>query len=111
MFASETPVPVVVTDVAPSDEVTGADATAKPKRKRKLRWLWWTLAGLAAASLIALSVYLIMVTNGWRNYSAELEAALADVTLSDDALASAWYRGKTLPVLVRRALTALEEAA
>jgi aerobic carbon-monoxide dehydrogenase medium subunit len=39
------------------------------------------------------------------------EAALADVTLHDDALASAWYRGKTLPVLVRRALTALEEAA
>ncbi len=39
------------------------------------------------------------------------EAALADVTLHDDALASAWYRGKTLPVLVRRALSELEEAA
>lgn len=39
------------------------------------------------------------------------DAALADVTLHDDALASAWYRGKTLPVLVRRALTQLKEHA
>ena len=34
-----------------------------------------------------------------------------DVTLHDDALASAWYRERTLPVLVRRALAQLEEAA
>jgi CO/xanthine dehydrogenase FAD-binding subunit len=33
--------------------------------------------------------------------------ALDDVTPQDDALASAWYRAKTLPVLVRRALTEL----
>jgi CO/xanthine dehydrogenase FAD-binding subunit len=33
--------------------------------------------------------------------------ALDDVTPQDDALASAWYRAKTLPVLVRRALTQL----
>lgn len=39
------------------------------------------------------------------------EAALADVTLHDDAIASAWYRGKALPVLVRRALTELKESA
>jgi aerobic carbon-monoxide dehydrogenase medium subunit len=40
---------------------------------------------------------------------AEAAAARAteDVTPQDDALASAWYRGKTLPVLVRRALTEL----
>ena len=38
-------------------------------------------------------------------------AALADVTPHDDALASAWYRTKVLPVLVRRVLTELEEAA
>jgi CO/xanthine dehydrogenase FAD-binding subunit len=38
-------------------------------------------------------------------------AATADVTFEDDALASAWYRGQTLPVLVRRALTQLKEAA
>lgn len=39
------------------------------------------------------------------------EAALGDVAPHDDALASAWYRGKTLPVLVRRALSTLEESA
>jgi aerobic carbon-monoxide dehydrogenase medium subunit len=38
-------------------------------------------------------------------------AATADVTFADDALASAWYREQTLPVLVRRALTQLEESA
>ncbi|MEJ7790833.1 MAG: FAD binding domain-containing protein [Gaiellaceae bacterium] len=39
------------------------------------------------------------------------EAALGDVTLTDDALASAWYRRRTLPVLVQRVLTRLEEVA
>jgi aerobic carbon-monoxide dehydrogenase medium subunit len=43
--------------------------------------------------------------------SAAGEAAVADVTFADDALASAWYRERTLPVLVRRALTELQEAA
>lgn len=38
-------------------------------------------------------------------------AALADVTLHDDALASAWYRERVLPVLVRRVLADLKEAA
>ncbi len=38
------------------------------------------------------------------------EAAVADATFADDALASAWYRKRTLPVLVRRALTELQEA-
>jgi CO/xanthine dehydrogenase FAD-binding subunit len=38
-------------------------------------------------------------------------AALGDARLGDDALASAWYRERTLPVLVRRVLTELEEAA
>jgi carbon-monoxide dehydrogenase medium subunit len=37
-------------------------------------------------------------------------AATSDVTFADDALASAWYRAKTLPVLVRRALAQLEES-
>jgi CO/xanthine dehydrogenase FAD-binding subunit len=36
-------------------------------------------------------------------------AAPGDVTFADNALASAWYRSQTLPVLVRRALTQLEE--
>jgi carbon-monoxide dehydrogenase medium subunit len=39
------------------------------------------------------------------------EAALADVHLRDDAVASAWYREQTLPVLVRRALERLGESA
>jgi carbon-monoxide dehydrogenase medium subunit len=39
------------------------------------------------------------------------KVALNDVTLHDDALASAWYRERTLPVLVRRALAQLEESA
>ena len=38
------------------------------------------------------------------------QAALGDVEPHDDALASAWYRRKVLPVLVRRALTQLQEA-
>ena len=38
---------------------------------------------------------------------AAAERVLDDVTPHDDALASAWYRSKTLPVLVRRALNDL----
>jgi carbon-monoxide dehydrogenase medium subunit len=38
-------------------------------------------------------------------------AALDDVELHDDALASAWYRQQTLPVLVRRVLVELQEAS
>ncbi len=37
-------------------------------------------------------------------------AALGDVDLRDDALASAWYREHTLPILVQRVLVRLEEA-
>jgi carbon-monoxide dehydrogenase medium subunit len=43
--------------------------------------------------------------------AAAADAAPADVTFADDALASAWYRAQTLSVLVRRALTQLEESA
>ncbi|MDQ3671296.1 MAG: FAD binding domain-containing protein [Actinomycetota bacterium] len=39
------------------------------------------------------------------------KAALADVTFADDALASAWYRERTLPVLIGRALGDLREDA
>lgn len=39
------------------------------------------------------------------------DAAVSDVTFADDALASAWYRERTLPVLVRQALTKLQEGA
>lgn len=43
--------------------------------------------------------------------AAAAEAAAAGVTFADDALASAWYRERTLPVLIRRALSELQEAA
>lgn len=53
-------------------------------------------------------------SHGRRLPSAEggdADAALDDVSPHDDALASAWYRTKVLPALVRRVLTALEEAS
>jgi CO/xanthine dehydrogenase FAD-binding subunit len=53
-------------------------------------------------------------SHGQRLPSAEggdADAALNDVSPHDDALASAWYRTKVLPALVRRVLTALEEAS
>jgi CO/xanthine dehydrogenase FAD-binding subunit len=43
--------------------------------------------------------------------SGDPEVVAGDVTLREDALASAWYRARTLPVLVRRVLSELEEAA
>jgi aerobic carbon-monoxide dehydrogenase medium subunit len=43
------------------------------------------------------------------DHAAAGEAALQDVSPHDDALASAWYRSKVLPVLVRRVLDELEE--
>jgi aerobic carbon-monoxide dehydrogenase medium subunit len=52
-------------------------------------------------------------SHGVRLPSAEAgnaEAALNDVTPHDDALASAWYRTKVLPVLVRRVLDDLRES-
>jgi aerobic carbon-monoxide dehydrogenase medium subunit len=52
--------------------------------------------------------------HGLRLPSAEggdAESALQDVTPHDDALASAWYRSKVLPVLVRRVLDELKGAA
>lgn len=43
--------------------------------------------------------------------SGDADAAASEVRLGDDALASAWYRERTLPVLVRRVLTDLGEEA
>jgi aerobic carbon-monoxide dehydrogenase medium subunit len=43
--------------------------------------------------------------------SGDPEDALKDVTPGDDALASAWYRTRMLPVIVGRALAGLEENA
>jgi aerobic carbon-monoxide dehydrogenase medium subunit len=43
--------------------------------------------------------------------SGDPEDVLQDVTPGDDALGSAWYRTKMLPVVVRRAIAQLEENA
>ena len=45
-----------------------------------------------------------------RLLSGDPDKAPAEVSLGDDALASAWYREQTLPVLVRRVLAQLEES-
>src|SRR6476659_1641116 len=53
-------------------------------------------------------------THGQRLRSAEggnPDAALEDVAPHDDALASAWYRSRVLPVLVRRVLSEIEESS
>jgi CO/xanthine dehydrogenase FAD-binding subunit len=83
----------------------------------------FTSLAVSAARVVDGSVRLAatgLAGHGRRLPSAEAEAAdpaaagraaLADVTFADDALASAWYREQTLPVLVRRALARLEEAA
>jgi CO/xanthine dehydrogenase FAD-binding subunit len=43
--------------------------------------------------------------------SGDADAALSDATPHDDALASAWYRSKVLPVLVRHVLADLQESS
>ena len=45
---------------------------------------------------------------GGADAAAAAERVLDDVTPHDDALASSWYRSRTLPVLVRRALDDLQ---
>jgi CO/xanthine dehydrogenase FAD-binding subunit len=53
-------------------------------------------------------------SHGQRLPSAEAgdaDAAVNDVSPHDDALASAWYRAKVLPALVRRVLDELKESA
>jgi len=53
-------------------------------------------------------------SHGQRLPSAEggnADAVLNDVSPHDDALASAWYRSKVLPALVRRVLDDLKEPA
>ena len=53
-------------------------------------------------------------SHGQRLPSAEggdADAGLNDVSPHDDALASAWYRSKVLPMLARRVLAELKESA
>ncbi len=82
----------------------------------------YTALAVSAARLADGTIRLAATGAGWwgvRLPSAEAAAAdpvaagaaaLNDVKLHDDALASAWYREQALPVLVRRALARLEES-
>jgi carbon-monoxide dehydrogenase medium subunit len=82
----------------------------------------YTALAVSAARLADGTIRLAATGAGWwgvRLPSAEAAsadpaaagaAALKDVKLHDDALASAWYREQALPVLVRRALAQLEES-
>ena len=108
----------LILDVAYEEPAAGAFAALDRAHTHE-----YTALAVSAARLADGSVRVAATGAGWHGVrlpSAEAkaddpaaagEAALADVTLADDALASAWYRGKTLPVLVRRALTTLQEAA
>jgi CO/xanthine dehydrogenase FAD-binding subunit len=66
---------------------------------------------LAATGAGSWGVRLISAEAAAADPEAAGRAALQDVTPHDDVLASAWYRSKVLPVLVRRALTRLQENA
>jgi CO/xanthine dehydrogenase FAD-binding subunit len=66
---------------------------------------------LAATGAGSLAVRLSSAEAAADDPEAAGAAALQDVTPHDDALASAWYRSQVLPVLVRRALTQLQEKA
>ncbi len=81
----------------------------------------YTAMAVSAARLVDGQVRVAATGVGWwglRLPSAEAladdpdaaaEAALGDVQPHDDALASAWYRRRVLPVLVRRVLAQLKE--
>lgn len=66
---------------------------------------------LAATGLAGTGARLRSAEAAAADIAAAGAAAVGDVSFADDALASAWYREQTLPVLVRRVLTQLEESA
>jgi hypothetical protein len=78
----------VVAETPPAADADAATdgADTPPRKRRGLKWLWVTLLSLLIAGLIALSVYMIVVTQGWQEYSAELEGAVEDLraTAADD---------------------------
>jgi CO/xanthine dehydrogenase FAD-binding subunit len=108
----------LILSVSYEEPVAGAFAAVDRPHTRE-----YTALAVSAARLQGGSVRLAATGAGWHGLrlpsaeakaddpAAAADAALADVQLHDDALASAWYRGKVLPVLVRRALSELEEAA
>jgi CO/xanthine dehydrogenase FAD-binding subunit len=78
--------------------VSGARATDRTLRLAATGAGWWGVRLSSAEAAAA-------------DPEAAGQAALGDVDPQDDALASAWYRKKVLPVLVRRVLTDLEGGA
>jgi carbon-monoxide dehydrogenase medium subunit len=66
---------------------------------------------LAASGVAGHAVRLISAEAKTDDPQAAGQAAVADAAFADDALASAWYRERTLPVLVQRALAELQGAA
>lgn len=48
-------------------------------QRRRLNWLWWTSGSLIVASLAALCVYLVVVSNQWSNRVDDLTSVSQDL--------------------------------
>jgi CO/xanthine dehydrogenase FAD-binding subunit len=104
----------LILDVSYEEPTTGAFVSIDRPHTHE-----YTTLAVSAAKLADGSIRLAATGAGWwgvRLPSAEAAAAdpdeagaaaLNDVKLHDDALASAWYREQALPVLVKRALARL----
>jgi CO/xanthine dehydrogenase FAD-binding subunit len=104
----------LILDVSYEEPTTGAFVSIDRPHTHE-----YTTMAVSAAKLADGSIRLAATGAGWwgvRLPSAEAAAAdpdkagaaaLKDVKLHDDALASAWYREQALPVLVKRALARL----
>lgn len=105
----------LVLDVSFADPQAGARASVRRPHAHAYTILGVCVARTADGVRIGVSGASPLATRcraaeeGFATGGAEAAAArvLEDVQPADDALASAWYRSKTLPVLVRRALTDL----
>ncbi|MGI9584395.1 MAG: FAD binding domain-containing protein [Acidimicrobiia bacterium] len=67
--------------------------------------------GLAATGAGPIGIRLVSAEAVSGDPEAAGQAALNDVTMRDDSLASAWYRERTLPSLVSDVLTEIQEAS
>jgi CO/xanthine dehydrogenase FAD-binding subunit len=108
----------LVLDVSYDEPVAGAFASLDRPHTHDYTALAVAAARLADGSVRVAAtgagshgVRLPSAEGGAGDPAAAGEAALADIHPHDDALASAWYRSKTLPVLVRRALAQVQEGA
>ncbi len=65
---------------APETVAPPSDAPAPPRRKRRvLRWLGWSSAGLGVLALVGLSAYLIDVSRQWSDRVDELTVISTDL--------------------------------